>query len=350
MHRTLDLAIGKAVPHRPGHGNVNDTSRAGNAHTRHPASAGVGLAFDRASTGVTWDNETAAAWTPAVPDVSCPPCRASGMCAGNGRCGHSGLLPALPPGYPQRAGRICPVHSRVLQAAAYTRDLAGAGVIGACSHASPGNRDRTSPARHLALSRHPAAGRCGTGPGASAVSGQRCGCMRVPCVGAEPGKKSRRLRKVKGARGPLTPPGDPRAPALGGVRGPAGPACGPWQSQVRPEPNNRHCCDIAHRTHSHQRLFGRTRPEGQRQSGSAVRDVAPATGHGPDDSLVSQVGDGAPDCGACYAEQVPCLSLRATACTPSPPSSWCCSPCSKADWPQPRAAPGRWPVWYRPPA
>jgi hypothetical protein len=45
------------------------------------------------------------------------------------------------------------------------------------------------------------AGRCGTG--ASAVSGQRCGCMRVACVGAEPGKKSRRLRKVKGARGPL---------------------------------------------------------------------------------------------------------------------------------------------------
>ena len=51
----------------------------------------------------------------------------------------------------------------------------------------------------------PAAGRCGTGPGASAVSGQRCGCMRVPCAGAEPGKKSCRLRKVKGARGPLTP-------------------------------------------------------------------------------------------------------------------------------------------------
>jgi hypothetical protein len=60
----------------------------------------------------------------------------------------------------------------------------------------------------------PAAGRCGTG--ASAVSGQRCGCMRVPCVGAEPGKRSRRLRKVKGARGPLIPPGDPRAPILSG--------------------------------------------------------------------------------------------------------------------------------------
>jgi hypothetical protein len=52
------------------------------------------------------------------------------------------------------------------------------------------------------------AGRCGTG--ASAVSGQRCGCMRVACVGAEPGKKSRRLRKVKGARGtPAAPPMTP---------------------------------------------------------------------------------------------------------------------------------------------
>jgi hypothetical protein len=53
-----------------------------------------------------------------------------------------------------------------------------------------------------------------------------------------------------------------------------------------------------------------TRPEGPRQSGSAVRNVAPATGHGPDDSLVSQVGDGAPDCGACYAEQVHEFLLR----------------------------------------
>jgi hypothetical protein len=51
-------------------------------------------------------------------------------------------------------------------------------------------------------------------------------------------------------------------------------------------------------------------PEGPRQSGSAVRDVAPATGHGPDDSLVSQVGDGAPDCGACYTEQVHEFLLR----------------------------------------
>ena len=58
----------------------------------------------------------------------------------------------------------------------------------------------------------PAAGRCGTS--ASAVSGRRCGCMRVPCVGAEPGKKSRRLRKVKGEPAVPYPPGDPRAPAL----------------------------------------------------------------------------------------------------------------------------------------
>ena len=33
--------------------------------------------------------------------------------------------------------------------------LPGLAVIGACSHASPGNHDRTSPARQLALSRHP---------------------------------------------------------------------------------------------------------------------------------------------------------------------------------------------------
>ena len=34
--------------------------------------------------------------------------------------------------------RICTVHRRVLCTAPYTRDLAGAGVIGACSHAGPG--------------------------------------------------------------------------------------------------------------------------------------------------------------------------------------------------------------------
>ena len=33
--------------------------------------------------------------------------------------------------------RICTVHRRVLYTASYTRDLAGAGVIGACSHAGP---------------------------------------------------------------------------------------------------------------------------------------------------------------------------------------------------------------------
>jgi hypothetical protein len=36
----------------------------------------------------------------------------------------------------------------------------------------------------------------------------------------------------------------------------------------------------------------------------------------------------------------PCLSLPATACSPSPPSPWCCSPWSKADWPQPRGGGG----------
>jgi len=101
------------------------------------------------------------------------------------------------------------------------------------------------------------AGRCGTG--ASAVSGQRCGCMRVACVGAEPGKKSRRLRKVKGARGPLTPPGDPRAPALSGRQRPCRSTSGlrSWPNQLRPEPKNRHSCGTAHDTHSHQRRFGR---------------------------------------------------------------------------------------------
>ena len=88
---------------------------------------------------VTWDNEAAAAWTPAVPDL---------------------LL--SPPD--QRHLRCCPVHSQVLQAVADTRDLAGAGVIGACSHASPGNRDRTCPARNLALPATLVVGRCDIGP------------------------------------------------------------------------------------------------------------------------------------------------------------------------------------------
>jgi hypothetical protein len=45
------------------------------------------------------------------------------------------------------AGRIFPVHSRVLCTAAYTLDLAGAGVIGACSRASLGDRDPRTPGR-----------------------------------------------------------------------------------------------------------------------------------------------------------------------------------------------------------
>src|SRR5262249_20290094 len=35
---------------------------------------------------------------------------------------------------------ICAVHRRALRTCLYTRDLAGAGVIGACSHAGPGCR------------------------------------------------------------------------------------------------------------------------------------------------------------------------------------------------------------------
>jgi hypothetical protein len=104
MHRTLDLAIGKAVPHRPGHGNVNDTSRAGNAYTRRPASAGVGpeasdhgsLALDGASTGSHGITKRLRHGLRPLRDVSCPSCRVSGVCAGYGRRGHSGFLPALP--------------------------------------------------------------------------------------------------------------------------------------------------------------------------------------------------------------------------------------------------------------
>ena len=69
---------------------------------------------------------------------------------------------------------------------------------------SPGNRDRTSPARHLALSRHPGGRPMWHRP--RRERRQRWGCMRIPCVGAEPGKKSRRLRKVKGSPRCPNPP------------------------------------------------------------------------------------------------------------------------------------------------
>jgi hypothetical protein len=53
-----------------------------------------------------------------------------------------------PPGSPRHVPwhrtairHICTVHRRVLCTAPYTRDLAGAGVIGACSHAGPGCRE-----------------------------------------------------------------------------------------------------------------------------------------------------------------------------------------------------------------
>src|SRR6266487_1924903 len=46
------------------------------------------------------------------------------------------------------------------------------------------------------------------------------------------------------------------------------------------------------------------------ESGSAFRDVASPPRNGPDDSLVPEVGDGAPDRGARYAEQIHELLLR----------------------------------------
>ena len=85
------------------------------------------------------DNYLAPVRTRSLPDLlAIQP--ANGICPGNRGWGRQGL-PAHVPWHRTAIRRICTVHRRVLCTAPYTRDLAGAGVIGACSHAGPGRRE-----------------------------------------------------------------------------------------------------------------------------------------------------------------------------------------------------------------
>jgi hypothetical protein len=100
------------------------------------------------------------------------------MTAGVGREGS----PALPLDIAQPYRKCLPIHSQVWQPAAYTLDLAGAGVIGACSRASPGNWDLACPRDTC---RRPAAGRSGIGCGCLGApwqAGLRCPGRRAGCI------------------------------------------------------------------------------------------------------------------------------------------------------------------------
>jgi hypothetical protein len=71
------------------------------------------------------------------------PSQPNGICPGNRGWRRQGL-PGHVPWHRTAIRRTCTVHRRVLCTAPYTRDLAGAGVIGARSHAGPGYRKGSS--------------------------------------------------------------------------------------------------------------------------------------------------------------------------------------------------------------
>ena len=96
------------------------------------------------------DNYLAPVRTRSLPDLLATQ-PASGICPGNRGWGRQGL-PAHVPWHRTAIRRICTVHRRVLCTAPYTRDLAGAGVIGACSHAGPGRREVSAAAVGTAAS------------------------------------------------------------------------------------------------------------------------------------------------------------------------------------------------------
>ena len=96
------------------------------------------------------DNYLAPVRTRSLPDLLATQ-PANGICPGNRGWGRQGL-PAHVPWHRTAIRRICTVHRRVLCTAPYTRDLAGAGVIGACSHAGPGRREVSAAAVGTAAS------------------------------------------------------------------------------------------------------------------------------------------------------------------------------------------------------
>ena len=177
------------------------------------------------------DNYLAPVRTRSLPDLLATQ-PVNGICPGNRGWGRQGL-PAHVSWHRAAIRRICTVHRRVLCTAPYTRDLAGAGVIGACSHAGPGCREVSAAAVGPAASANRPRSKGRNVPGSAQCGSPRrcapsccCSCWysswkTASACGHQRLRRSRALAvgsRTPGSAGRRPRPGPPARPGAPGPR------------------------------------------------------------------------------------------------------------------------------------
>ena len=177
------------------------------------------------------DNYLAPVRTRSLPDLLATQ-PVNGICPGNRGWGRQGL-PAHVSWHRTAIRRICTVHPRVLCTAPYTRDLAGAGAIGACSHVGPGWREVSAAAVGPAASANRPRSKGRNVPGSAQCGSPRrcapsccCSCWSsswktASAYGHQRLRRSRALAvgsRTPGSAGRRPRPGPPARPGAPGPR------------------------------------------------------------------------------------------------------------------------------------